>query len=275
MNRSFYLTIIVSLLIHLLVFMPWQGFPPSKPVVAEPEQAQKIEISLLPPPPPAKIEPLAQKEPEPKQDAEDIPPPSRHLEDDITKANTSDGTAEEAGGQRSRASKKGQAETPTPQFTQQAKPETQTADEKKLKALQGIFGQEVEISSSNDEKTQNELSEVEDDILNDSNVENPLNELEEEKARWFNEVLKRITEQISYIWIKPDGISKKSWGVIRMNLDSQGYLLSAWVHLPSGSRALDNSALLAIRGVIRYQIPESSKLSRYYRNIEFQYHGGS
>lgn len=273
MNRSFYLTIVVSLLIHLLVFMPWQGLPVSKPMV-EPEQTQKIEISLLPPEPPAQIEPLAQQEPEAKEEPEDVPPPSRHLEDDITKANTSDGSGEEAGGQRSKATKKGLSEPQETEITEQAKPGSPTTAEKNLKALQGIFGQEVEVSSSNDEKTQNELSEVEDDILNDSNVENPLNELEEEKARWFNEVLKRITEQISYIWIKPDGISRNAWGVIRMNLDSQGYLLSAWVHLPSGSRALDDSALLAIRGVIRYQIPESVKLSRYYRNIEFQYHGG-
>ncbi len=265
MNRSFYLTILISALIHLAIFQPWGEF---KVLVVQdtPQADQKIEISLQQPAPakPPMPEPTAESPPEEK------PPASRHLEDDITKANTSDGTSDTPGGKRSRASKQGQAEQ---QDNQQANtaplPAAKTPD-KRLKALQDIFGPEVKVSSNVDEHNKNQLSEVEEDVLDDSNVENPLSQAEEEKARWFNEVLKRISEQVNYIWVKPPGVDKNTWGVIAMDLDQQGYLLRAWVHLPSGNRALDNSALLAIRGVIRYQVPESS---RYYRHLKFNYGG--
>ena len=240
------------------------------PVPAETEEPpQKIEISLQPPTPPQIVE-APKPEPQPQPQPEEKPPASKHLEDDISKANTSDGSSDTPGGKRSRASKQGQAKQPDNQQANASKPNQQQSTDKNLAALQEIFGQEVEVNSGSDQETKNELSEVEEDILADSNVENPLNKLEEERARWYNEVLKRITEQVNYIWVKPAGIDKRTWGVISMELDQQGYLLRAWVHLPSGNRALDESALLAIRGVIRYQVPSGS---RYYRHLKFQYGG--
>jgi len=270
MNRSFYLTILVSVLIHLAIFQPWGGFELPVPIEVE-EPPKKIEISLQPPAPPKIVEaPKPPPPPEPELKSEDKPPASKHLEDDISKANSSNGSSDTPGGKRSRASKQGQAKQPDNQQANAAKPSQQESTDKNLAALQEIFGQEVEVNGGSDQETKNELSEVEEDILDDSNVENPLNEFEEERARWYNEVLKRITEQVNYIWVKPEGIDKRTWGVISMELDQQGYLLRAWVHLPSGNRALDESALLAIRGVIRYQVPSGS---RYYRHLKFQYGG--
>ena len=237
------------------------------PAPVEIEQPpQKIEITLQPPAPEIAQAP----EPEAKPEPEEKPPASKHLEDDITKANTSDGTGDTPGGKRSRASKQGQSQPQDSQPANVAKPSSQPPVDKKLAALQEIFGEEVEVSDGSDRQTNNPLSEVEEDVLDDSNVENPLSEFEEERARWYNEVLKRITEQVNYIWVKPEGVHRSTWGVISMQLDQQGYLLRAWVHLPSGSRALDDSALSAIRGVIRYQVPSSS---RYYRHLTFEYHG--
>jgi outer membrane biosynthesis protein TonB len=268
MNRSFYLTILISVLIHLAIFKPWGEF--EIPVVQDtPQPDQKIEISLQQPEPvkPPAPEPTAKPTPKPP---EDKPPASKHLEDDIAKANTSDGSSDTPGGKKSRASKQGQAEQQDSQQANIAPPSDAKTPDKDLEALQDIFGQEVEVTNSQDDHSKNQLSEVEEDVLDESNVENPLSKAEEEKARWYNEVLKRVTEQVNYIWVKPEGVDKNTWGVIAMDLDQQGYLLRAWVHLPSGNRALDNSALLAIRGVIRYQVPESS---RYYRHLRFNYGG--
>ncbi len=238
------------------------------PVVPDtPEPDQKIEISLQQPAPakPAIPEPTVEPPPE------DKPPPNRHLEDDITKANTSDGNSDTAGGKRSRASKQGQAEQQDSQQAGTAPASLRNAPDKSLKALQDIPVQEMDVTNNQDEHTKNSLSDVKEDILDENNVEKPLTKVEEERARWYNEVLKRITEQVNYIWVKPPGVDKKTWGIIAMELDRQGYLLRAWVQLSSGSRALDDSALSAIRGVIRYQ---NSNSNRYYRHLTFEYYGG-
>ncbi len=62
-------------------------------------------------------------------------------------------------------------------------------------------------------------------------VESPLDKIEEEKARWRNMVLKRISEQIQFVWVKPDGTLPSQSGVIRMDIDAEGYLKGAWVRL--------------------------------------------
>ncbi len=278
MNRTFKITILLSLLVHLALFGPALFYaPPEKPI---PEKDQNIEISLVQPqpeqPPEPKQEPPKPKEQPKKEEVaqqEDKPPPSKHLEDDINKANNSDGTSETAGGKPSKARQKSQAKQEAGHIAEQKRPTSNQVDPKQLKALQDIFGKELEVQESQEQSEQTLLGALDEGALDDSVVENPLNEQEEEKARWFNEVLKRISEQVEYIWIKPEGVSKHHWGKIKMDIDPQGYLLSAWVHLPSGSQELDNSALLAIRGVIRYKIPQSPKLSRYYRHLIFEYSG--
>ncbi len=237
------------------------------PVVQDtPQPDQKIEISLQQPAPPKPPMPEPAAEPPP----EDKPPPNKHLEDDITKANTSDGSSDTAGGKRSRASKQGQAEQQDSQQANTAPPSAAKTADKSLKALQNISAQEVEVMNNQDEHTKNLLSEVDEDILDENNVEKPLTKIEEERARWYNEVLKRVTEQVNYILVKPEGVSKNTWGMIDIELDRQGYLLRAWVHLPSGNRALDDSVLSAIRGVIRYQ---TSNSNRYYRHLRYPFRG--
>ncbi len=236
------------------------------PVVQDtPQPDQKIEISLQQLPPAKSPVPEPTVEPPP----EDKPPPNKHLEDDITKANTSDGSSDTAGGKRSRASKQGQAEQQDSQQASTAPASSAKTADKSLKALQNVPAQEVEVSSK-DEHTKNELSKIDEDTINENNVEKPFSKAEEEKARWYNEFLKRAGEQIDTILVKPEGVSKNTWGLIGMELDQQGYLLRAWVDLSSGNSALDNSALFAVRGVIRYQVPRGS---RHYRNLRFTFRG--
>lgn len=118
------------------------------------------------------------------------------------------------------------------------------------------------------------LNELDDSALDDTLVESPLNEDEEALRRWYNEVYKRLSAQVTQVWVKPEDSSSLFQGVIPLNVDLQGYLNRAWIHLPSGDPALDQSALLAVKSIIRYQLPESSDMARYYQNLEFRYSGG-
>ena len=72
-------TILLSLLLHLLVFTPWFLNDSTLAPEVKPKN-QTVEFTLQPTVTPPKPGP----KPEP-----DIPPPPRHLEDDITKSNTS------------------------------------------------------------------------------------------------------------------------------------------------------------------------------------------
>ncbi len=272
MNRPILITILVSLFIHLAFLLPLLKHAPEKALAKSQPKDQTVEINLVPPTPKPSQTPQKEplKEPQPE---DDTPPPPRHMEDDRSKANTSDGLAEKSGGKPSKASQKGDSE-PQPKPASEKELIASQHESKQAKALKAIFGKETKVQGGEKENNQSKLNEISDLELDDSLVESPLSKIQEEKARWFNEALRRITDQVSYIWVKPDGIGKNTRGVIQLKLDQQGYLLSSWIHLPSGNRDLDDSALRAIRGVIRYQIPSSPKLSRYYRNLKFEYSGG-
>ncbi len=276
MNRTIGFTLLFSLLLHLALF--WEVIVRAlfSPTIDKPEQRvqeQTIEIQLQQTP----QKPIPQPKPEPQKEA-DKPPPPKHLEDDITKANTSDGEADTDGGQKHKQKAHRQGQENNDDTNGQHALSPQSMQQNKLKALQKIFGKEIKDMATQDNKATHlaELNEeaLDDDSLDDSNIEDPRDKQQEAKARWYNDVLKRISEQVHYVWVKPDGVSRNTWGIIKLDIDPQGYLLSAWVHLPSGNQALDHSALNAIRSVIRYQIPNSPKLSRYYRHLSFNFHGG-
>lgn len=182
----------------------------------------------------------------PPDQKEDKPPPPEHNEDDPTKANNQNGLAEQT---RS----------------------------KQPKAKQGIKQETIQKEDLNIQRKQQanktNLNELDDSALEDVLVESPLDKNEEALRRWHNEVYKRLSAQVMEVWVKPDGTSDIYRGVIRLNIDLQGYLNRAWIHLPSGDRALDQSALMAVKSIIRYRLPASPSQARYYKNLEFRYSG--
>lgn len=258
MNRALITTIAVSFAIHVLLYWLFMAdlsafFNTS----AQTKQDRQIEIALHPR--------MVQER--------DQPPPPRHLEDDISKANNQDGTLKKA--QKAASSP---ASPTIVQKEQTTKSTTRTIEDVIAAAKRG---QKIESLNSSPEKSISEqmdlqsqgLESLSDQDLAENRVDSPLSSNEEEKARWYNAVLKRVTEQVNYVWVKPDNIDPSAWGIIRLDIDAQGYLRSAWVHLPSGDPHLDQSALRAIRSVLRYQIPQNPSLSRYYRHLEFRYSG--
>lgn len=282
MNTIFRLTLLLSLLLHVSIFAPilWQESPLPPPELAE----QTIEFELLP-----------QPEPEPVPEAippEDEPPPYKHTEDDISKTNTTDGSADSEPAKQPSASQQPQPTQPQPeppqQVAEQSAAELAPTEQATLAEANDAEANETEVTETAATEaeqsvqefkplplfaSQTQLQPMSDDALDDSLVETPLNSMEAARARWFNQVLKEIENQVKQVWNKPAGINKQAWGEIRLELDPEGYLLGAWVHLPSGSAALDRSALQAIRSVVRYRIPQSN-MSRYYRHLNFKYHGG-
>jgi outer membrane biosynthesis protein TonB len=254
MNPALRFTIITSLLLHALLY--W-GFNADLSVLfqpPEPQQEYSLEFELTPQPQPKVEAPKA-----------DLPPPPKHLQDDINKANTSDGLAESGSKQAVKKSPKKVAQQPKKLVESQSYNPDLLSNYLKQK-------KQIEEAKSQDDGLAN-MQEMDDSALDDSLIKSPKEQLEEEKARWFNDVLRRITEQIGFVWVKPQGIPENTWGVIRMDINPKGYLIEAWVHLPSGNFRLDQSALRAIRGVQRFEIPHADKLNRYYRHLEFRYHG--
>jgi len=182
------------------------------------------------------------------QQEEDKPPPPEHNEDDPTKANNQNGLAKQKKAKKPKGTmanetKVGKKQSPAPQKTESITPDAKQSSQ--MAKLKAIFGEDIEVSES-----------------------------EGALRRWYNEVYKRLSAQVAQVWIKPDGSSEMYRGVIRLDIDLQGYLNSAWIHLPSGDRALDQSALMAVKSIIRYQLPESPNMARYYQNLEFRYSGG-
>lgn len=270
MNPVFRITILTSLLIHLVVYVVLMvNFETQLEQAEPPPAAAKTMEFVLSPPVPEPVQ-------ETIEQAQDEPPPPKHMEDDINQANHTNGLAETSGkqtpkpkGQETTELDENEAHSPTHH------PEMLTSSLSDL-LQQAIDNVVLDKPNDRDDKRQlgEQLEELDDSALDDSLVESPLNSLEEEKARWRNMVLKRISEQIRFVWVKPDGTRLSDSGVIRLDIDAQGYLKSAWVHLPSGDNRLDASVLRAIRSVWHFQIPKSDKLNRYYRHLEFRYRGG-
>ncbi|MFT5592256.1 MAG: outer membrane biosynthesis protein TonB [Oceanicoccus sp.] len=266
MKSAFRFTILLSLLLHLLVFTPW--FLKDTIVLPEKEPDTTVEFTLQPPPAPT---PVLETPPE-----TDIPPPPRHLEDDITKSNTSDGLAETPSGKPqplTDGERTAQDNSQAQDLPADVSPSPTSSRINPNSPLLSDYLKAKEIAKQNMQKKGIQLQELTEDDLASNSIESPLNKNEEEKARWYNEVLKRIGEQVDFVWVKPEGITSNTWGVIRLDIDEYGYLTDAWVHLPSGNQLLDRSAMRAVRQVYRYDIPQSQKLSRHYRHLEFRYKG--
>ena len=117
---------------------------------------------------------------------------------------------------------------------------------------------------------------LDDEEMDTIRGESPVSEIEERRIRMANEYLARMKRQIVAAWDQPDSAEARHKGEIRFSVDSGGYLRTSRVHLPSGNKALDESALSAVRSVERYRVPDSPSIVRqYYQSLRFTYSGAS
>jgi outer membrane biosynthesis protein TonB len=270
MKSALRFTILLSLLLHLLVFTPWF----LKDTIPLPQEKPETTVEFTLQPQATPPEPKAQPKPQIKTHT---PPPPRHLEDDITKSNTSNGLAETPRGQPlppTEGERSAQDNLQAQDTPAETSPSPKSTRVNPNSPLLSDFLKAQEIAKQNKQKKGLNLQELTEDDLASNAVESSQSKDEEEKARWYNEVLKRIEEQVNFVWVKPKGLTSNTWGIIRLDIDEYGYLIEARVHLPSGNPQLDRSAIRAVNQVYRYDIPQSQTLSRFYRHLEFRYRGG-
>ena len=117
------------------------------------------------------------------------------------------------------------------------------------------------------------LNELDDSALDDSIVVSPLDDIEEQKANWQRDIMHHLKKLIVHKLVKPEDSKRSESGVIEIELDTEGYLKRAWIHLPSGNDQLDTSVLHAVQSVKHYPIPKSEMLNRYFRKLKYYYNG--
>lgn len=260
MKPAFRATLLLSLLVHLMVMLPWLLDGTSIEQTSKEEAT--MEFTLAPQAKPPEPQPPI-KQPEQKA----APPPPKHLEDDITKANLKNGIAEtpnEAKAKRGNLQKPKEAMQPA-EIEQVAKSSHTDAPPESKPVVRS---NSPTLSEYLKAKAHNTLNDKGLDIATQQNSQ------AQERARWYNEVLKRISEQVNYVWVKPVQSSTQQWGVIQLTLNSNGYLQDAWIDIPSGNPKLDQSAMRALKQVYRFDIPYSKEMARYYARLEFKYQGG-
>jgi hypothetical protein len=108
--------------------------------------------------------------------------------------------------------------------------------------------------------------------MRDVVVEQPYSELESKELKLANEFLDRMNKQVLAIWENPYKGRHLYRGVVKLELDENGYLQDVYVYKASGHPVLDASVLKAISSVIRFHVPDNKILaSRYYTSLRFYY----
>ncbi|WP_198342991.1 energy transducer TonB family protein [Oleiphilus messinensis] len=112
-----------------------------------------------------------------------------------------------------------------------------------------------------------------DDVsLKETTVMEPYSQLEAKKLQMVNRYLEKMQKQIVARWKKPNKEFPKLRGIIKFQLDKNGYLEDADIFVGSGDVELDVSALDAVRSVIRYAVPENQSIvNRYYRSLKWYF----
>ena len=167
----------------------------------------------------------------------------------------------------------------------QSRPQSSTLSSAKKEGEQGKLGSLLEAAPDNGGggpkipakalKHLKGMQALSDNSMKEVVVGEPFSEIEARRIRMVNLYLRRMKKQILKHWHVPANSTAAQSGVINIQLDPQGYLVDAYVYLPSGNVLLDSSALDAVRAVRRYAVPDSPEIvAEYYNNLRFAYRGG-
>jgi hypothetical protein len=103
-------------------------------------------------------------------------------------------------------------------------------------------------------------------------VEQPFSDLESKELRLANEFLDRMNKQVLAVWENPYKGQHLYRGVVKLELDENGYLQDVYIYKASGHPVLDSSVINSIRAVVQFHVPENKILAnRYYTNLRFYY----
>lgn len=108
--------------------------------------------------------------------------------------------------------------------------------------------------------------------LSEVSVPQPFSEKKSNELRLVNKYLKRMNEQVMAYWVNPYRGNQVLLGMIKIELNKDGYLVNSYVYRESGDKILDISVLDAIRAVRKFEVPANNYVAeRYYRNLKFHY----
>jgi hypothetical protein len=130
----------------------------------------------------------------------------------------------------------------------------------------------VEVDSSIDLSTPGNILMLADAQLSKVAVPQPFSKSKSKELKLVNQYIKRMNKQVMEFWINPYRGNKKLMGIIKIELNTQGYLVNSYVYRESGDKILDISVLDAIKAVRRFEVPANSIITeRYYQNLNFHY----
>jgi hypothetical protein len=130
----------------------------------------------------------------------------------------------------------------------------------------------VEVGSVIDLNAPGNILMLADTQLSEVTVPQPFSVKKSDELKLVNQYIKRMNKQVMAFWINPYRGNKRLRGIVRFELNTQGYLVNSYVYRESGDKILDISVLDAIRSVRRFKVPDNAVITeRYYQNLGFHF----
>jgi hypothetical protein len=130
----------------------------------------------------------------------------------------------------------------------------------------------IEIDSAIDLRAPGNIFMLADSQLSEVTVPQPFSDKKSAELKLANKYINRVTKQVMAFWINPYKGNKRLMGTIKVQLNTLGYLVNAYVYRESGDKILDISVLDAIRAVRRFEVPDDVIIvERYYQNLNIRY----
>lgn len=110
------------------------------------------------------------------------------------------------------------------------------------------------------------------DDLRDKVVLHPFSKKKNDELTLANKYLQRMNRQVRKHWSNPYKGGRLYAGIIRVEINIEGYLEDVWVYRSSGLPYLDESVISAIKAVKRFEVPDDEIIvARYYSRMSFHY----
>ena len=142
----------------------------------------------------------------------------------------------------------------------------------------GVYTQEgeeleqAEVFIENTVNTHGNIAMLADDEMGEVVVKQPFSELESKELKLANEFLERMNKQVLAVWENPYKGKHLYRGIVKLELDENGYIEDVYLFKASGHPVLDESVVQAIKAVGRFKVPENKIIAnRYYRSLRFYY----
>ena len=141
-----------------------------------------------------------------------------------------------------------------------------------IKEESGESFEDVAVESDIDLGMPGNILMLADAQLSEVTVPQPFSDKKSKELKLVNQYIKRMNKQVMSFWINPYQGNQILMGIIKIELNNEGYLVNSYVYRESGDKILDISVMDAIRSVRRFKVPDNEVITeRYYQNLKFHY----